>query len=273
VIGSMEDLSAASVEDVRNFFKTYYAPNNAVLVIAGDVDVPQAKALVRKQFGWIPRGPAVPPVMNASLPPLIGSQKREVVQDQNARSPAVYVGFRAPSARTRDAAAVSLLPDVLAGGRSSPFYNTLVRNRQNAIQVGGFNFDLLEGGDIIAFVATGRPGSNPDSLERALVNQLDSAASLIDQKTLDRVRAGARYGFVNGLQTTGGFGGRADRLAEAYTYFKNPNRVNTWLSELDAVTVPQLKALVRERFLPNNRVVLVYVPAAAAKPAQTTGSR
>lgn len=261
IIGSMEDLSAASVDDVKTFFKTYYAPNNAVLVIAGDFDVAQAKSLVRKQFGWIPRGLSKPALRNTTLPKLIGAEKREVVQDVNAPAPQVYVAFRMPSARSNQAAAVSLLSAVLAVGRSSPFYNSMVRTKQVAVGIQAFNFNLLDGADAMTFIATGKASTNPDSLERALIWEIDNALSKIDQATLNRMRALARFSFVNGLQTTGGFGGRADALAEAYTFFKNPNRVNTVLAELDAVTVSQLRALAKERFVPSNRVTLVYVPA------------
>src|SRR6185436_14101342 len=92
VIGSMTDLSAASLEDVQNFFKTYYAPNNAVLVVAGDIDVPQAKQMVRKYFGPIPRGPKVPPLANMKLPAVVGHQQRYVVTDPLIPAPAIYVG-------------------------------------------------------------------------------------------------------------------------------------------------------------------------------------
>ncbi len=268
IIGSMDDLSAASVDDVKKFFKTYYAPNNAVLVIAGDFDVAQAKTLVRKHFGWIPRGLPKPALANTTAPKLIGAEKREVVQDANASAPQIYVSYRMPSARTNQAAAVSLLSAVLAGGRSSPFYNSLVRTKQAAVAVSAFNLDLLDGADAITFIAAGKPSTNPDSLERALLWELDNAVSKIDQATLDRMRQTAQYSFINGLQTTGGFGGRADALAEAYTFFKDPNRVNNVLAELNAVTVPQLRALVKERLVPSNRVILVYVPA--KKPAAGT---
>lgn len=268
VIGSMDDLSAASMDDVKKFFKTYYAPNNAVLVIAGDFDVTRAKSLVKKHFSWIPRGPAVPAIRNAAVAPLLGTSKREVVQDINAAAPQVFIGYRVPSARTRHAAAVNLLGSVLAGGRSSPFYNSLVRQKQIAVGVGGGNFELLEGTDIMIFNATGKAATNPDSLEKALLAEIDKAASSIDQATLDRVRASAAFNFVNGLQGTGGFGGRADALAEMHTYYKNANRVNTAIDELNAVTVAQLRALVKERLVPNNRVTLVYVPA--PKPATGT---
>jgi predicted Zn-dependent peptidase len=121
---------------------------------------------------------------------------------------------------------------------------------------------------MLVFIASGKPGSDAKALEDALIAQLDKAASMIDQKGLDRERAGQRFQFVNGLQVTGGFGGIADQLAENYTYYKNPARVNTILSMYDAVTVPQLKAIAAERLVPNNRVTLVYVPA---KKAATNG--
>jgi len=102
-------------------------------------------------------------------------------------------------------------------------------------------------------------------METALIAELDKAATFIDQKTLERVRAEQRFQFVNGLQTTGGFGGLADQLAEGYTYYKNPNHVNTILDDYDKVTLPQIRALVASRLVPTNRARLVYVPA--PKPA------
>ena len=119
VIGSMADLSAASLTDVENFFKTYYAPNNAVLVVAGDIDVPLAKQLVRKYFGPIPRGPKVPPLANMRLPEVVGHQQRYVIVDSQIPAPAIYVGYRVPSAKDSRAPVVSLLGDVIGSGRSS----------------------------------------------------------------------------------------------------------------------------------------------------------
>src|SRR2546423_8168152 len=101
VIGSMTDLSAASLTDVENFFKTYYAPNNAVLVIAGDIDVPQVKQMVQKYFGPIPRGPKVPALANTQVPVVIGQQQRYVITDAQAPAPAIYVGYRVPPAKDR----------------------------------------------------------------------------------------------------------------------------------------------------------------------------
>jgi zinc protease len=271
VIGSMADLSAASVEDVRSFFKTYYAPNNAVLVIAGDIDVPQAKALVRKHFGSIPAGPVPPKLANMSVPPIVGREQRVVIQDALAPAPRVIVGYRMPPLKDRRAPAVSLLASVIGGGSSSRLDETLVRKQQIATNVTGFNFRLADGADMLVFFATGKPGSNPDSLERALLAELAGTSSFT-QSELDRARATERFSFVDGLQTTGGFGGRADRLAEGWTFFRDPNYVNTVLGQIDRVTLADLDALGRERLVPANRVILVYVPTKKAA-SQTSSTR
>jgi predicted Zn-dependent peptidase len=270
VIGSMADLSAATVADVHSFFKTYYAPNNAVLVIAGDIDVPSTKALVRKHFGAIPRGPAVPALANMSVPVSVGTEQRFVVDDPLAPTPAVFVAYRVPPAKGKLGPVVDLLGSVIGSGRSSRLYDALVRKQQVATQVGGFNFGFVDGADMLVFTATGKPGSSADSLEKALIAELANAGGNFTQADLDRVRAQRRFSFVNGLQTTGGFGGRADMLAEGWTYHRDPNYVNKVLGEFDRVTLADLNALARERLVPTNRVVAVYVPA--KKPAATTSS-
>jgi predicted Zn-dependent peptidase len=260
VIGSMADLSAASVTDVQNFFKTYYAPNNAVLVVAGDIEVPQAKALVRKYFGPIPRGPVPPKLANMSLPTTIGREQRVVIQDPLAPAPAVFVAYRVPPSKDRRAHAVSLLAKVIGGGSSSRLDESLVRRQQIATSVTGLNLGLADGGDVLVLIANGKPGSSPDSLERALLAELAGASSFT-QGELDRARALERFSFVNGLQTTGGFGGRADVLARGWTFFRDPNYVNNVLGDIDRVKLADLNALARERLVPTNRVVLVFVPA------------
>jgi zinc protease len=270
VLGSMEDLGAASVDDVKQFFRTYYAPNNAVLVVAGDIDVPQARALVRRRFGWIPRGPAAPPLRDATLPARLGASPREVVQDPNAAAPRVYVGYRMPGARGAQGPTVQLLADVLSS-ISSPMYDALVRRRQVATGVGAGSFGLLDGGDVLYVVATGKPGSDADSLERAVLAELDRADQALTQAALDRARAQLRMGIVDGLQRTGGFGGVADLLAQGWTYYRDPDWVNKILPKSAAVTLAGVRALAAERLRPDNRAVLVFVPRRATATAQ--GSR
>jgi predicted Zn-dependent peptidase len=264
VIGSMEDLTAANVEDVHAFFRTYYAPGNAVLVVAGDIDVAQAKELVRKHFGWIPRGPAKPALRDASLPPTFGQTYRKVIEDELAPAPAVYVGFRVPNYRSDQVAAAEMIYSMIGSGRSSHLYRKLVLERQVATGVNAFKFDMVEGEDLMVFTARGRPGGDPAALEAAITEALGSLGPVLSQAELDRVRAQQRFAFVNQLQTLGGFGGRADRLAEGLTYHGDPNWVNTILPAYDAVTVEQVRALADERLVPTNRITLLFVPKPAA---------
>lgn len=262
VLGSMADLSAATLDDVKRFFSMYYSPDNAVMVIAGDIDLDQTKALVRKYFGGIRRGPARPPLRSATVPALLGAPAREVINDANARTPGVFVGYRMPSARSPQSAAVSLLSAILGNGRTSHLNTRLVRELQAATSAGAFTFGLVDGSDLFIAQAFGRPGANPDSLELALHGVLAEAVAAITPEQLARVKAASKFQFVNALQSMGGFGGRADRLAEGQTFYGDPNWVNRRLIEIDAVTLDQIRALARTNIVPQNRVTLVFVPAA-----------
>ncbi|WP_420129273.1 M16 family metallopeptidase [Longimicrobium sp.] len=268
VIGYMQDLENGSLQDVRDFFRTYYVPNNAVLAIAGDIDIPATKQMVRRYFGGIARGPAPPPVRNVPLPPRLGDSRREVIQDRNAPSPAVYVGYRVPGARDPQAPEVALLSTVLATGRSSPLYETMVRDRQVATSVFGFNFGLVEGADMLVVGAVGKPGASADSLEAALLAELDGIAARIDAEGLQRAQAAEGYSLVNQLQTMGGFGGRGDVLAQGAVFYGDAGWINGWLPALNGVTVAGLQALVRDRMTADNRAVLVFVPAPRTEGAQ-----
>jgi predicted Zn-dependent peptidase len=190
--GDLKDIEAATLEDVRSFFKTYYAPNNAVLVVAGDIDVPQAKAMVQKYFAPIPRGPTPPPLANMRVPVTLGYEDRLVLQDAQAPAPAIYVAYRVPSAKDPRAPTITLLGDILGGGRSSRLYDALVRRQQVATNVAGFNFGLADGADMLVFNAVGKPGGNPDSLEKALLAELAGVSSFT-QPELDRARASERF--------------------------------------------------------------------------------
>jgi predicted Zn-dependent peptidase len=232
-------------------------------VVAGDIDVTQAKELVRKHFGWIPRGPIKPALRDARLPPTIGKTQHKVVEDPQAPAPAVYVGFRVPNYRSPQVAAAEMLYSMIGSGRSSHLYRTLVREKQVATGVNAFKFDMVEGEDLMVFTAQGRPGGDGAALEAATMEALGSLGTALTQAELDRVRAQQRYSFINPLQTMGGFGGRADRLAEGFTYHRDPNWVNTILPAYDAVTVEQVRALAAERLIATNRVTLLFVPKPA----------
>ena len=261
VIGYMQDLENGSLEDVRAFFRTWYVPNNAVLAIAGDIDIPQTRQMVRRYFGGIARGAEPPPVRSVPVPPRLGEAKREVIPDRNAPAPAVYVGYRVPGTDEPQAPAVALLSTVLASGRSSPLYQSMVRDRQVATSVFSFNFGMADDPDMLIVGAVGRPGASADSLEAALLAELDGIAGRIDAQGLQRAQASEGFSLVNQLQAMGGFGGRGDVLAEGAVLHGDPGWINGWLPRLSAVTVADLQSLVRERMTPDNRAVLVFVPA------------
>jgi zinc protease len=266
IIGSMEDLAAATLDDVQNFFRMYYSPDNAVVAVAGDIDLAEARAMVRKHFGDIPRGLPRPPLRSTAVPPLFGEPTREVVSDANARVPRVLVAYRVQPARAPNSAVVPLLAAILGSGRTSHLNTRLVREQQIATSASAFNFEMVDGADILVSSVLGRPGSDPDSLEQALNAALADAVAAITPEQLSRVKATVRYDFVNQLQDMGGLGGRADRLAEGQTFYGDPGWVNRRVRELEAVTLEDLRALAATSIRPTNSVTLVYVPAPQAAP-------
>jgi zinc protease len=173
----------------------------------------------------------------------------------------VYAGFRVPSARDPRAPAVSLLADLLAGGRSSPLYASLVRDRQVANNVFSFNFGLAEDADMLVVGAVGKPGANADSLEAALLQELAGIGERLDAAQLARVQAAEGFNIVNQMQQMGGFSGRGDVLAEGAIVHGDAGWINRRLPALSAVTVDDLRRIAGEFLVNDNRAVLVFVPA------------
>jgi zinc protease len=156
-IGSMEDLNAASLDDVSAFFATYYAPNNAVLTVAGDFEPETAMEMVRRHFGPIPTNSSLPAAPDMSIPPLIGSELREVVPDR-VPLPRVYLAYRMPVFGTDAFDDLAVAADLLGTGRASRLYRTLVRERQLAQDVSVFPFPVVGGASMFTMWATARPG-------------------------------------------------------------------------------------------------------------------
>jgi predicted Zn-dependent peptidase len=265
-IGSMEDLDAASIEDVAAFFRTYYAPNNAVLAIAGDVDPAQARAWVERYFGSIPANPAIPPLGDLSLPPTLGGEVREVVEDQVplARH---YFGFRAPRFGDRRSDAMDVAAQILAGGKGSRLYRRLVREDRVAQDVAFFSLGLIGGASIVAGQATVRPGVDLDVVERAFEEELERLGrEPVTADELARARALIETYELEALQRVDE---RADRLAMYATLLDDPDMINRQLDRYLAVTAADIQAVAAEFLRPDNRVVLTYVPAAESEDEET----
>jgi zinc protease len=260
VIGSMEDLDAASLEDVEAFFRTYYAPNNAVLSLVGDFDPAHALERVRRFFGDIPRGPAVPPIPGrTTLHPVLGAEVRDTVE-QDISLARVYEAYRIPAYGTDGYYPALVAAYVLAFGRASLLYRTLVRDRQLAQDVVAYAFPIVVGASMMVSWATARPGVDVDELEVALSGQIEALATA-DDADVERAVALIETRHLLDLQTVDE---RADQLSMHTTLFDDPGRINTELERMRSVTAAAVRAFSEEYLRMENRAVLRYVPRTGA---------
>ncbi len=256
LIGSMEDLSAASLEDVATFFRTFYTPDNAVLTIAGDFDAPATRTMVERHFGGIARGGGKPPLPPMDLPPRFGDWRREVVEDSVA-APRLFLAFRVPPFGGEGWHAASLLGALLGDREGSRLPRALVREQAIASHAAAFTFDLPKGADLLVCDVTARPGVAPDALERAVVAEIDRLLrDGITSAERERALAIHETEWVASLQSAGT---RADKLSQFATYFGDAMLVNAELERYRAVSVDDLMATARERLGPDNRASLLYV--------------
>jgi zinc protease len=256
VIGSMEDLNAASTQDVASFFQTYYAPNNAILAVTGDVTTAGVRALARKYFESIPAQPA-PPAVDITETPQHG-ERRLSLEDPLARLPRLDVSYRVPSDLTADGDAVEVLSLVLSSGRSSRFYENIVRQQQLAVNLNAFAPDS-RGPRLLRIIATPTPGKSVDDLEAAIETEIGRVQSgPIADWEMDKARNTARRQLVAGL---GQSLSRAIQLAEFALVFNDPGRINTTYERLAKVTAADVQRVAKQYLTGENRSVVVTRPA------------
>jgi predicted Zn-dependent peptidase len=261
-IGSMDDLDAASLEDVAAFFRTYYAPNNAVLAIVGDADPAQVRAWVERYFGEIAPNPKIPPLGDLSLPPTLGGEVREVIEDR-VPLPRHYFGFRAPCFGDPRLDALEIAAQILAGGKGSRLYRRLVRDERIAQDVAFFALGFVGGASIAAGQATVRPGVDPGLVERAFEEELERLGrEPVTDDELARARALIETYELEALQRVEE---RADRLAMYATLLDDPEMINRQLSRYLSVGKAEIQAVAADVLRPDNRVVLTYLPATAGQ--------
>lgn len=258
LIGSMEHLSEASLEDVADFFRTYYTPDNAVLTIAGDFDRDDALRLVHSYFGGFPAGGNRPPLRDMTVPPVFGDTRREVVPDAVAL-PRVFVACRTPVFGSDGYYAASLAAAVLGLRSGCRLEQSLVRGQRVASQASAFTYDLAKGSDLLVVDATAHPDVTAEQLEAAVLAELDLMHSQgVTEAEVQRARALIETGFVTSMQSAAE---RADQLSRFATYFGDASLINTQVARYQAVSAADVSQLARERLGPDNRVVLLYVPA------------
>ena len=257
VIGSHADIQAAKLEDVRNFFKLYYAPNNASLAIVGDFDSAQTKKLVEKYFGPLKRGAPVPKI--AATTPPITAEQRAVVKDQ-VELPRVYESWLTSSIFKPGDSDADLTATILGGGRSSRLYKKLVYEKQIALDVNASQQSLILG-SVFQIEVTARPGHTPEEIEKAINEEVETLRK--DGPTpaeLERAQNGVETQMVQGLERLGGFGGVADRLNEYNHYLGNPDYIAQDLARYQKATVDSVRSFAQSQLKPNARVVIYGVP-------------
>ena len=256
-IGSMEDLDAASLEDVSAFFRTYYAPNNAVVSVVGDVDAAAVLASAERYFGGIPANPSIPPLGDLSLPPQLGGEIRETVEDR-VPLPRVYFGFRAPRYGDPRLDALDVAGQILAGGKGSRLHRRLVREERIAQDVALFTLGFIGGASVCAGWATARPGVPIDVVERAFIEEVERlAVEPVTDDELARAFALIESDELGALQRVEE---RADRLSMYATLFDDPGLINRMLSRYLAVTPAAILEVAAATFREDNRLVLTYLP-------------
>ncbi len=254
VIGSHADVESAKLEDVRDFFRQYYTPNNATLAIVGDFDKDKIKAQVEKYFGTIPEGPAIPQITVNT--PAITSERRATITDQ-VELPRVYIGWITPPVFKPGDAESDLFSVILAGGKSSRLYKSLVYEKEIAQDVSA-SIEETRLGSIFELVVTAKPGVKPEDLEKAIDTEMDKLRK--DGPTaaeVDRARNVTETNLVRGLQRTNGV---ANRLNYYNQYAGTPDYFSKDLARYDAITPADIKKVIETVFANNESAVVYGVP-------------
>jgi len=267
LIGSMEDLSAASLDDVEEFFRTYYTPDNAVLSIAGDFDAGEARSLVEQYFGEIPRGNGKPSLERMELPVKFGETLRLVVED-DVSLVRIYMAFRSPVFGSSGYYPASICGAILGMRRGSRLYRSLVRERQVAADVSAFTFDLAKGSDLLILDVTARPETALEELEREMEREIDELrVGGVSAEEVERAVALIQTDLIMALQLASE---RADKMSMFATLLGDPELVNEQAARYGSVTAAQVNEFAREMLGPDNRATLIYVPRVQGSAEETS---
>ncbi len=267
VIGSMDDLNAATLDDVKDFFRIYYAPNNVVLVLAGDLDPKEALAKVKKYFGSIPRQ-AAPPAVDMKEPDH-SAERRKTMSDPLARLPQYHAVYNIGPGNTPDTYALQILSSILSNGRSSRLYQHLVHDKQLALNAGAFA-QGRRGPGLFNVVALPRPGVKIEDVEKALDEEIEAIKKDgVTQQEMDKVHTQL---LRQAIQTRSSALGLANQLGTATIFYNDPNLINTSYQKLTAVTAEQVKQAAQKYLVSAHRSVVITMPGAAGptSPARST---
>ena len=265
--GELDEINAATIEDVRNFFKTYYAPNNAVLTIVGDIDAADVKRMVEKHFGNIASQPL--PARADLAEPAQTKEKRVSQTDKLANLPALATGYHIPAQNSPDFPAMALLVQILQGDDSSRWYQRLVKEKELTLDLtGGLNYFGNEfdysGPMVMTTRATYKPGHTSDEVLREMDSVIaEVTAKGITEKELADAKIRYRSNFYSQLES--GYG-KSHMLAVLALFRDDPSQINSLLTPFENVTAAQVKAAAAKYLVATNRTVIDRVPEAKAQP-------
>jgi predicted Zn-dependent peptidase len=262
-MGSMEDLNAASLADVAQFFKTYYAPNNAVLTLVGDFKSPEALAKIKKYFEDIPQQPAPPSVDMTE--PAQAAERRTTVEDSFARLPRLDIVYKTVPANTADFYALDMLGDILFSGPSSRMYQKLVKENMLALQVAG-GMDLRRGPALFQAFALLKPGQDSGDVEKMIYEEFERVKK--DGVTPEEMRKVLIQDRLQQAESMTSTMSRARTLGEYAVYFHDPDLINTILAKYSEVTPADIQRVAREYLGTAERTVVLTTPKAQAAPAR-----
>ena len=255
VIGSMADLTAASFEDVARFFRTYYVPNNASLVIAGDIDLADTRKLVEKWFDDVPRGKPVEPLATPTV--VLDGVKRKTITDR-VQLPRLYLAWHSPGLLKPGDATMDLIANLLSSGKNSRLYRRLVYDLQIAQDVAAFQQSQALGSNFI-IMATARPGQDLGKIQAVIDDELDKLrAEAPAAREMTRALNQTEASFYRNMERVGGFGGKADQLNAYFKAAGTPDFFDEDLARYRTVTAAEVQAAV-DRYLPKDRRVELSV--------------
>ncbi|MGD2070231.1 MAG: pitrilysin family protein [Gemmatimonadota bacterium] len=260
VIGTMDDLNAATAEDVRSFYERYYVPNNAVLTVVGDVTTDEIREMAEKYFGDFERGPEAHPYPPVPPSPRTDGERRAVLDDPLAQLPLVYMAYNVPPADHPDRFALNVLSNILSDGESSRLYRVLVKEEQVAPTVfSGFN--LRRGPGTFVFGSLPNQGIEVSRIEDLIFQEVDRVKEEgVSDREVEKAVNNLRAGQVRSRLTVNG---KANAIQNAILFFGDPYQVNRDLAEYESVTPEEVRRVARKYLIPENRTVIIARPARA----------
>ena len=255
VIGSMEDLNSAKLEEFNAFFKKYYIPNNATLVVAGDIKPEQTKKWINEYFGSIPKG--TPVTRNFPKETPITQEFEETIYDANIQIPAYIFAYRTPAGNERDAYILSMLGSYLSKGKSSVLYKKLVDNEKKALAVEAFNLGLIDH-SIFAFFAIPMGNTSKDVLKKDIDAEIKKLQTdLISEEDYQKLQNQVENDFVNANSSVEGI---ANTLADSYLLKGNTNLINEEINIYRSITREDLRNAAKKYLNSNQRAIINYLP-------------